>query len=219
MSEPLSVQIWSDVQCPWCYIGKRKFEAALAELAADPEAPQVEVVYRSFELAPDTPVDFEGTPVDYLSQRKGIAPEQARAMIDRVSGIAESVGLDYRYDDIHQTNTVLAHELLHFAKAHGKQLELKERLLRAYFTEGRHIGRADDLAELAAEVGLDRDAAATALAEHSHLAEVKADMAYGIQGVPFFVIDDRYGISGAQETAHFVAALRQAAAERAEAPA
>ena len=214
MSEPLSVQIWSDVQCPWCYIGKRKFEAALAELAADPEAPQVEVVYRSFELAPDTPVDFEGTPVDYLSQR---------TMIDRVSGIAESVGLDYRYDDIHQTNTVLAHELLHFAKAHGKQLELKERLLRAYFTEGRHIGRADDLAELAAEVGLDRDAAATALAEHSHLAEVKADMAqavaYGIQGVPFFVIDDRYGISGAQETAHFVAALRQAAAERAEAPA
>ncbi len=223
MSKPLSVQIWSDVQCPWCYIGKRKFEAALAELAADPEAPQVEVVYRSFELAPDTPVDFEGTPVDYLSQRKGIAPEQARAMIDRVSGIAESVGLDYRYDDIHQTNTVLAHELLHFAKAHGKQLELKERLLRAYFTEGRHIGRADDLAELAAEVGLDHDEAQAALTEHTYLPDVKADMAqavaYGIQGVPFFVIDDRYGISGAQETAHFVAALRQAAAERTEAPA
>ena len=223
MSKPLSVQIWSDVQCPWCYIGKRKFEAALAELAADPAAPQVEVVYRSFELAPDTPVDFEGTPVDYLSQRKGIAPEQARAMIDRVSGIAESVGLDYRYDDIHQTNTVLAHELLHFAKAHGKQLELKERLLRAYFTEGRHIGRADDLAELAAEVGLDHDEAQAALTEHTYLPDVKADMAqavaYGIQGVPFFVIDDRYGISGAQETGHFVAALRQAAAERAEASA
>ena len=96
MSEPLSVQIWSDVQCPWCYIGKRKFEAALAELAADPEAPQVEVVYRSFELAPDTPVDFEGTPVDYLSQRKGIAPEQARAMIDRVSGIGRDAEVDLR---------------------------------------------------------------------------------------------------------------------------
>ena len=223
MSEPLSVQIWSDVQCPWCYIGKRTFEAAVAELAADPDVPPVVVVYRSFELAPDTPVDFEGTPVDYLSQRKGIAPEQARAMIDRVTAVAESVGLEYHYDDIHQTNTVLAHELLHFAKAHGTQLVLKERLLRAYFTEGRHIGRADDLADLAAEVGLDRDAAVTALAEHTHLAEVKADMAqavaYGIQGVPFFVIDDRYGISGAQETAHFVAALRQAAAERTEAPA
>lgn len=218
MSNPLDVQVWSDVQCPWCYIGKRRFEAALEQFEGE-----VHVTYRSFELAPDTPVDFEGSPVDYLSQRKGVTSEQAQQMVDRVTGIAESVGLDYHYDRIHQTNTLLAHELLHFAKAHGMQLELKERLLRAYFTEGRHIGRADDLAELAAEVGLDRHDAATALAEHTYLSDVKADMAhavaYGIQGVPFFVIDDRYGISGAQETAHFVAALRQASAERAEAPA
>ena len=142
----------------------------------------------------------------------------AQQMIARGTGIADSVGLEYHYDEIHQTNTVLAHELLHFAKAHGKQVELKERLLRAYFTEGRHIGRADDLADLAAEIGLDRDAAAAALAEHSHLADVKADMAqavaYGIQGVPFFVIDAKYGISGAQESATFLAALQQAAAER-----
>lgn len=217
MSEPIDVQIWSDVQCPWCYIGKRKFEAAVEQYPGE-----VRVTYRSFELAPDTPVDFEGSPVDYLSQRKGISPEQAQMMVDRVSGIAESVGLEYHYDRIHQTNTVLAHELLHFAKAHGKQVELKERLLRAYFTEGKHVGRADDLAELAAEVGLDKSAAATALAEHTYLPDVKADMAqavaYGIQGVPFFVIDDRYGISGAQETATFVAALRQAAAERDDVP-
>lgn len=214
MSNPLDVQIWSDVQCPWCYIGKRKFEAALEQFDG-----QVQVTYRSFELAPDTPVDFEGSPVDYLSQRKGISREQAQQMVDRVSGIAESVGLEYHYDRIRQTNTVLAHELLHFAKAHGKQVELKERLLRAYFTEGRHIGRAADLAELAAEVGLDPVAAAAALAEHTFLPAVKADMEqaveYGIQGVPFFVIDNRYGISGAQETATFVAALRQAAGERA----
>ncbi len=213
MSAPIDVQIWSDVQCPWCYIGKRKFEAAVAQFDSD-----VQVTYRSFELAPDTPVDFEGSPVDYLSQRKGVTPEQARQMVDRVSGIAESVGLDYHYDRIHQTNTVLAHELLHFAKAHGRQVELKERLLRAYFTEGRHLGRADDLAELAAEVGLDKSAAAAALAEHTYLADVKADVAqavaYGIQGVPFFVIDQKYGISGAQETATFLAALQQAAAER-----
>ncbi|MDX2025381.1 DsbA family oxidoreductase [Microcella sp.] len=213
MSNPIDVQIWSDVQCPWCYIGKRKFEAAVEQYPGE-----VRVTYRSFELAPDTPVDFEGSPVDYLSQRKGISPEQAQMMVDRVSGIAETVGLEYHYDRIHQTNTVLAHELLHFAKAHGKQVELKERLLRAYFTEGRHIGRADDLADLAAEVGLDREAVVAALAEHTYLPDVKADMAqalaYGIQGVPFFVIDDRYGISGAQETATFVAALRQAAAER-----
>jgi predicted DsbA family dithiol-disulfide isomerase len=204
MSNPIDVQIWSDVQCPWCYIGKRKFEAAVEQYPGE-----VRVTYRSFELAPDTPVDFEGSPVDYLSQRKGISPEQAQMMVDRVSGIAESVGLTYHYDRIHQTNTVLAHELLHFAKANGMQVELKERLLRAYFTEGRHIGRADE-------------AAATALAEHTYLPHVKADMAqavaYGIQGVPFFVIDDRYGISGAQETATFVAALRQAAAERDDVP-
>ncbi|UYN84100.1 MAG: DsbA family oxidoreductase [Microcella sp.] len=214
MSIPLDVQIWSDVQCPWCYIGKRKFEAALEQFEGE-----VQVTYRSFELAPDTPVDFDGSPVDYLSQRKGISPEQAQQMVDRVTGIAESVALEYHYDRIHQTNTVLAHELLHFAKAHGKQAELKERLLRAYFTEGRHIGRAADLAELAAEVGLDPVAAAAALAEHTFLPAVKADMEqaveYGIQGVPFFVIDNRYGISGAQETATFVAALRQAAGERA----
>ncbi|WP_439565856.1 DsbA family oxidoreductase [Microcella sp.] len=217
MSNPIDVQIWSDVQCPWCYIGKRKFEAAVEHFEGD-----VTVTYRSFELAPDTPVDFEGSPVDYLSQRKGISPEQAQQMVDRVSGVAESVGLEYHYDRIHQTNTVLAHELLHFAKAHGKQLELKERLLRAYFTEGGHIGRAADLAEFAAEVGLDRDAAATALAEHTYLPDVKADMAqavaYGIQGVPFFVIDAKYGISGAQDSATFLAALQQAAAERESAP-
>ena len=213
MSSFIDVQIWSDVQCPWCYIGKRKFEAAVAQFEGE-----VRVTYRSFELAPDTPVDFAGSPVDYLSQRKGVSPEQAQQMVDRVSEVAESVGLAYHYDRIHQTNTVLAHELLHFARAHGLQGELKERLLRAYFTEGRHIGRPDDLADFAADVGLDRAAAATALAEHTYLPDVKADMAqavaYGIQGVPFFVIDDRYGISGAQETATFVAALQQAAAER-----
>ena len=216
MSSPIDVQIWSDVQCPWCYIGKRKFEAAVAEFEAS--GGEVDVTYRSFELAPDTPVDFVGTPIDYLSQRKGISPEQAQQMVDRVTGVAESVGLDYHYDRIHQTNTVLAHELLHFAKAHGKQVVLKERLLLAYFTEGRHIGRADELAALAAEVGLDRDAAAAALAEHTHLPDVKADMAqavaYGIQGVPFFVIESRYGISGAQDSAMFLSALRQAADER-----
>lgn len=215
MSNVVDVQIWSDVQCPWCYIGKRKFEAAVEQFRL--EGGDVKVTYRSFELAPDTPVDFEGTPIDYLSERKGISPEQAQQMVDRVSHIAASVGLEYDYDRIQQTNTVLAHELLHFAKVHGKQSELKERLLLAYFTEGRHVGRADELAHLAGEVGLDHDAAAAALAEHTYLPDVKADMAqavaYGIQGVPFFVLNDAYGVSGAQEAASFLAALQQAAAD------
>ena len=213
VSKTIKVDIWSDIQCPWCYIGKRKFEAAVAEFDGE-----VEVEYHSFELAPDTPVDFAGTPLDYLSERKGISRDQAQTMIDRVVGIAASVGLDYHYDAIHQTNTVLAHELLHLAKAQDLQSELKERLLAAYFVEGRHVGRVEDLADLAAEVGIDRDLAVASLTDHRYLPAVKQDVAqaaaYGITGVPFFVVDERYGVSGAQETATFRQVLEQVAAEK-----
>jgi predicted DsbA family dithiol-disulfide isomerase len=210
----IKVDIWSDVQCPWCYIGKRKFEQGVAQSGVE-----VEVEYHSFELAPDTPVDFEGTPVDYLRAKYRTTPEQAQAMVDRVVGIAAELGLAYDYDHIHQTNTVLAHEMLHFAKAQGRQLELKERLLRAYFVEGRHVGRPDELAALAAEVGLDAHEAAAALADHRFLPDVTQDVAqasaYGITGVPFFVFDGRYGVSGAQDAATFAQVLTQVAAEKA----
>ncbi|MCU1581256.1 MAG: hypothetical protein QOD27_1558 [Microbacteriaceae bacterium] len=214
MNEPIKVDIWSDVQCPWCYIGKRKFEAGAEQFGGE-----VEIEYHSFELAPDTPVDFDGTPMDYLSQRKGISPDQAEQMLARVTGIAESVGLDYHYDDVHQTNTVKAHELIHYAKAHGRQLDMKERLLKAYFVDGRHVGRIEDLADLAAEIGLDRADVVRALSENEYLADVKADVAlateYGIQGVPFFVIDGKYGISGAQDAQTFADALAQVRDEKA----
>ncbi|TFB63052.1 DsbA family oxidoreductase [Cryobacterium sp. TMT1-62] len=215
MSEAIKVDIWSDVQCPWCYIGKRKFEAGAALFDGN-----VEVEYHSFELAPDTPVDFDGSPVDYLSQRKGLPVAEVEQMLERVTGIAESVGLHYDYDSVHQTNTVISHELLHYAKAHGRQLDMKERLLKAYFVDGRHVGRIADLADLAAEIGLDRDDVIRALTAHDFLADVKADVAqanaYGIQGVPFFVIDGKYGISGAQDPDTFAQALRQAHTEKSE---
>ncbi|MDY7543703.1 DsbA family oxidoreductase [Cryobacterium breve] len=215
MSETIKVDIWSDVQCPWCYIGKRKFEAGAALFDGD-----VEVEYHSFELAPDTPVDFAGSPIDYLSERKGIPVAQVTEMLARVTGIAESVGLHYDYDSVHQTNTVISHELLHYAKAHGRQLDMKERLLKAYFVDGRHVGRIEDLADLAAEIGLDRADVVRALTAHEYLADVKADVAqanaYGIQGVPFFVIDGKYGISGAQDPEAFAGALRQAQADQNE---
>src|SRR5690606_5307068 len=150
MSEAIKVDIWSDVQCPWCYIGKRKFEQGAAAFGGE-----VEVEYHSFELAPDTPVDFEGTPADYLSQRKGLPMAQVELMIERVKGIAAAVGLDYDYEHMHQTNTVKAHELIHFAKSKGRQIEMKERLLEAYFLKGEHVGRIDDLAEIAASIGFD----------------------------------------------------------------
>lgn len=213
VSDPIKVDIWSDVQCPWCYIGKRKFEAGVAAYGGD-----VEVEYHSFELAPDTPVDFDGTPREYLSARKGLPLEQVDLMLERVVGIAASVGLDYDYDHVHQTNTIKAHELLHHAKSKGLQLEMKERLLRAYFIEGGHVGRIEDLADLAAEVGLDRAEVVRVLSEERYLADVKQDVAqaaaYGIQGVPFFVVDGRYGVSGAQDAQTFANVLAQVASER-----
>ncbi len=212
-ASPIKVDIWSDVQCPWCYIGKRKFEAGAAAYGG-----AVEVEYHSFELAPDTPVDFDGSPVDYLSQRKGMPVEQVTRMLTNVTGIAASVGLDFDYDHVHQTNTVKAHELIHFAKAQGRQLDMKERLLKAYFVDGRHVGRIEDLADLAAEIGLDRKEVVRVLTDETYLAEVKADVAqaasYGIQGVPFFVIEGTYGVSGAQDATSFANVLEQARSER-----
>ncbi len=213
MSEAIKVDIWSDVQCPWCYIGKRKFEAGAEQFGGE-----VEIEYHSFELAPDTPVDFEGSPIEYLSQRKGMPVDQVEQMLSRVTGIAKDVGLDYDYEHVHQTNTVKAHELIHYAKSKGRQLEMKERLFKAYFINGEHVGRIDDLADIAAEIGLDRDDVVRALESNEFLADVKADVAlagqYGIQGVPFFVIDGKYGVSGAQEAETFANVLTQVRSER-----
>ncbi len=213
MSNSIKVDIWSDVQCPWCYIGKRKFEAAAA--AFDGE---VEVEYHSFELAPDTPVDYDGTPAQYLAERKGLPMPQVEQMIQRVTDIAASVGLEYHYEHVHQTNTIKAHELLHLAKEHGRQAEMKEALLKAYFVDGGHVGRIPDLADLAADLGFDRDQVVDALESERYLPAVKADVAqaaaYGISGVPFFVFEERYGVSGAQDTTVFADVLRQLSAEK-----
>ena len=213
MSNSIKVDIWSDVQCPWCYIGKRKFEAAAA--AFDGE---VEVEYHSFELAPDTPVDYDGTPAQYLAERMGLPMPQVEQMIQRVTDIAASVGLEYHYEHVHQTNTIKAHELLHLAKEHGRQAEMKEGLLKAYFVDGGHVGRIPDLADLAADLGFDRDEVVDALESERYLPAVKADVAqadaYGISGVPFFVFEERYGVSGAQDTTVFADVLRQLSAEK-----
>jgi len=213
MNDFIKVDIWSDVQCPWCYIGKRKFEDGAAQFGGD-----VKVEYHSFELAPDTPLDYEGSTFDFASEHKGIPVDEVRKMIGQITGVAATVGLNFDYDSVHQTNTIRAHELLHFAKSKGLQLELTERLLKAYFIEGHHIGHVDVLADLAAEVGLDRAEAIAALEANTFLADVKADVAqaqaYGIQGVPFFVIDGKYGISGAQDPSAFTNVLERAQAER-----
>ena len=211
--QAIKVDIWSDIACPWCYIGKRKFETAIAGFDGT-----VEVEYHSFEVQPDTPVDFDGTPAEFLMKKKGLPLEQVQQMLERVTGIAEQVGLNYDYDAVKQTNTVLAHELLHYAKAKGRQADAKERLLKAFFVDGRHVGRIEDLGDLAAEIGFDYADVVRSLTEHEYLADVKADedlaAAYGIRGVPFFVFDGKYGVSGAQDPATFAEVLGQVRDER-----
>ena len=221
MTDAIKIDVWSDIACPWCYIGKRNLENGLAATAADDDAPVVEIEYHSFELSPDTPEDFDGGEVDYLSQHKGISPESAREMLDRVTGVAADAGLAYRFDILKHTNTVKAHELLHFAKENGKQLELAEVLMSAYFLEGKHVGRDDDLVALAVEVGLDEAEAREALASQRFRTAVRADQEqarqFGITGVPFFVIDGKYGVSGAQPVEAFSQIARQVWGERREA--
>ncbi|ROQ41183.1 putative DsbA family dithiol-disulfide isomerase [Frondihabitans sp. PhB188] len=214
---PIKVDIWSDIACPWCFIGKRKFEKAVDAFDGD-----VEVEYHSFELSPDTPVDFEGNEAEFLAVHKGIPTDRAQGMLDNVRGIAASVGLAYDFEAMHHTNTVKAHELIHFAKSKGMQVDMKERLLQAYFEDGRHLGRLDVLADVAAEAGLDRAEALAALESGEFLPSVRADQeqarAFGINGVPFFVFEGKYGVSGAQDPATFANVLETVAAEAAPQP-
>jgi predicted DsbA family dithiol-disulfide isomerase len=207
----VKVEIWSDVVCPWCYIGKRRFETALAQFE---QAREVEVVWRSFELDPDAPRSQAGSAVEHLARKYGMSLDQARASQDHLTQLAAAEGLAYRLADVRRGNSFDAHRLLHLALGHGKQDELKERLLRAYFTEGAPIGEPETLEQLAAEVGLDRTEVAETLAGDRFAQEVRDDehsaRLLGIRGVPFFVVDERYAIEGAQPAESILHALRHA---------
>ncbi|MDO9380368.1 MAG: DsbA family oxidoreductase [Nocardioidaceae bacterium] len=215
---PLKIDVWSDVACPWCFIGKRKLEQGVSRYAETEGSVPVEVEYHSFELAPDTPVDFEGSEVDFLAHHKGMDADQVTQILGQVTEIAAAVGLEYDFDALRHTKTLTAHQLLHHAKAHGLQGPMKERLFQAYFEQGRHVGRVDDLVDLATDVGLDADQTRAALEDGRYAADVQADIdqarAYGINGVPFFVLDGRLGVSGAQNATTFVEAITNAVATR-----
>jgi predicted DsbA family dithiol-disulfide isomerase len=204
----MKIEIWSDIACPFCYIGKRNLEAALSEF---PHADDVEIEWRSFELDPQAPVDTEQDMADLLARKYGYSREQAQAMNAQVSERARVAGLDFRMDDIVPTNTLNAHRLIHLAARHGLQAEMKERLLRAYFTEGRHVGDVETLVELAGEVGVPAAEARELLQGEELAYEVRSDEAeardFSISGVPFFVFDRKYGISGAQPVEVFKEAL------------
>jgi predicted DsbA family dithiol-disulfide isomerase len=212
----MRVEIWSDVVCPWCYIGKRRFEHALEELGDEAD---VEIVWRSFELDPDAP-RVQGEPVlEHLAQKYGMTLEQAEAAQTRVAHVAAGEGLDYRLAETQRGNSFDAHRLIHLARTRGLQDAVKERFLRAYFTEGAPIGDRGTLARLAVEAGLDAAEVDETLATGRFGDEVREDerraRLLGINGVPFFVLDERLGVSGAQPTEVFVQALRQAAAQAA----
>lgn len=219
----IAVEIWSDVACPWCYIGKRRFEEGVRRFRAGAPSVEVQVTYRSFELAPDQPLGETSTVVEYLSQRKGRSRTQVEQMLKRVTDLAADEGLHYDFAAVRQTRTLKAHELLHLARAEGVQEDMVERLFRAYFEQGRHIGRIEELTALAADVGLDPDEATAALESGRFTGDVQADIAqaqaYSISGVPFYVIDGRYGISGAQAPEVFASALAQVVRDRAAEPA
>jgi predicted DsbA family dithiol-disulfide isomerase len=194
----MEVEIWSDIACPWCYVGKRRFEAALAGFEHRDE---VRVTWRSFELDPEAPRERPEDGATHLARKYGTTREQALEMQRRMTEAAAGDGLEFHFEIARGGNTFDAHRLLHLAAEHGMQDALKERLMRAYLTEGEPIGDPDALARLAVEAGLPEGEVRDVLTTERFADEVRADertaMALGIHAVPFFVVDRALGASGA----------------------
>ncbi len=207
----MQVEIWSDVVCPWCYLGKRRFEKALSGFA---HADEVRVVYRSFELDPQAPKDVTTPTVRMLADKYGLTDQQARDAQRQMEQRAAQDGLTFRMSDLRSGSTRDAHRLLQLAKARQRQLELTEHLHQAYFTDQISIFDHAELTRLAVQAGLDRDEVTRVLATSEYGQAVDEDeaaaRALGVTGVPFFVIDRRYGISGAQPTEAIAEALDRA---------
>ena len=207
----MNVEIWSDVVCPFCYIGKRRFERAVASFGHPDE---VEVTYRSFELDPGGPEQRTGTHAEHLAHKYGMTVTQAEQANEQMTERAAADGLDFRFDLIRGGNTFDAHRLLHLARAHGLQPEMKERLMRATFTEGLPIADKPTLVRLGTEVGLPAAEVQAVVDGDAYTDEVRADeqqaASYGITGVPFFVADGKYAVSGAQPPEALLQLLQRA---------
>ena len=207
----MQIEVWSDVICPWCYIGKRRLEMALAKF---PHWESVQVVWRSFELDPNSPRQLPGTLEEMLAQKYRVSPQEAAAMNARVTEVAKQVGLDYRLSTARPGNTFDAHRLLHFADSKQLGDSAAERVMHAYFSESLPVGEHESLARLAPEFGIAENEALAMLKSNAFANEVRADEEratnFGITAVPFFVIDENVGISGAQSIEVFSSALQQA---------
>lgn len=216
----MDVEIWSDIACPWCYVGKRRFETALAGFE---HRDDVHVTWRSFELDPDAPHERSGDRAERLAEKYGMTVEQARAAEQRLTDVAAGEGLGFRFDIARSGNTFDAHRIVHLADEHGLQDAIKERLLRAYLTEGELVADHDTLVRLAVEVGLAEDEVRETLASERYAEQVRDDerMAgeLGISAVPTFVLDRALGASGAQPPDALLSLLEHGWARRSPASA
>jgi predicted DsbA family dithiol-disulfide isomerase len=207
----MQVEIWSDVVCPWCYLGKRRFEQALSEFG---HSGDVQVVYRSFELDPDAPTGTTTPTVELLADKYGMSPAQASQAQREMEERAAGDGLTFRMEGLRRANTRDAHRLIQLAKDRGRQAEMVERLHRAYFTDEDSVFDHGALTRLAVEAGLERDEVAEVLASDAYGDQVDTDeamaRAIGATGVPLFVIDRKYGISGAQQASTITQVLERA---------
>jgi len=207
----MRIEVWADIVCPWCYIGKRRLESALARFSQP-----VDIVWRAFELDPNAkPVRDEVGNAERLAQKYRIPVERAQMMIDRVTAMAADDGLEFHLDRARSGNSFDAHRVVHLGREHGVAPAVLERVMRAYFSEGEAIGDRDVLARIAPEAGLSPDEVRDVLATDRYATDVRADETraheLGITGVPFFLIDERLAVSGAQPADVLVAAMRKAA--------
>jgi predicted DsbA family dithiol-disulfide isomerase len=211
----MKVEIWSDVVCPFCYIGKRKFEIALAQL---PERDRIEVTWKSFQLQPEARASLNMNAVQHAAQRRGWPMDYARQAAAGLSAAAQALGLVIRYEQTIVANTFDAHRLSHYAASRGKGDEMMDRLFKAYFTDSRNVEDHATLTELAVGIGLPADEVKDVLASGRYADEVRRDideaMQMGINGVPFFVFNGKYAVSGAQDSEVFLDALRRSVSER-----
>ena len=206
----MQVEIWSDVVCPWCYLGKRRFERALAQFEG---AGDVEVTWRSFQLNPAQPKGDPRNHDEYLASKMGVSVAQVHQMNERLVGLAAEEGLDYHFETYKVINTFDAHRVMHLARALGKGTEAHERMLRAQLVEGELLEDDATLARLMAEIGIPEGRTLDVLASDRFTAEVEEEIqdaaALGCTGVPFFVFDRKYGVSGAQGSDVFLNVLRR----------
>lgn len=210
----MKVEIWSDIACPWCYIGRVRFEKALAQF---PERDQVEVIWRSYELDPRAPREATESIRDILSQKYGTSREETETILARTARTGAQEGLALHFDRVQPVSTFDAHRLLHLAAKHGAQGDVSDRLHKAYFTDGLPVSDHETLVRLAVEAGLDADETRQMLNSNAFTDDVRADIrraqAMGSQGVPFFVFDERYAVSGAQAPDVFLGAMQRAWAD------